>query len=205
MPCLGCPFLIVCPCLSLFVMFCHCLCFHLASGILLFSTFASYVLPNCAFPQLASCPEGTQAASLDIAKAYRNSPIAPIHKCYLPVMWKNSIYVQHVAIEGLVMVGGIQGSIADACIELLKSAGIHPVMKWVDDFIFFRSPQPSTFAEGFHTPSFAYDLSSILDFTAPLPALLHLCQVHLGYSQPNCLHISRKEEPSILKTSSLYA
>jgi len=59
-----------------------------------------------AFPQFTSCPAGTQAASLDIAKAYRNSPIAPTHKHYIPVMWKGSIYVQHVTIKGLVTAGG---------------------------------------------------------------------------------------------------
>ena len=52
-------------------------------------------------------------------------------------MWNDHIYVQHVAIEGLATARGIQGSIADACVALLKSAGIHPVVKWVDDFVFF--------------------------------------------------------------------
>ena len=70
--------------------------------------------------KLASCPEGTKAAMLDIAKAYRNSPIAPAHKPYLPIMRDAKIYEQHVAIEGLTTAGGIQGSVADACIKLLK-------------------------------------------------------------------------------------
>ena len=66
------------------------------------------------------CPLGTEAATLDIAKAYQNLPIALQHKHYLSVMWEGKIYVQHVAIEGLTTTGGIQGTIADACIALLK-------------------------------------------------------------------------------------
>ena len=49
-------------------------------------------------PQVSVCPDGTEVASLNIAKAYRNSPIIPGHKQYLGVMWRQSIYVQHVAI-----------------------------------------------------------------------------------------------------------
>jgi len=48
-----------------------------------------------------------EAVSLDIAKAYRNSPIPPNHKKYLCILWKGGIYVQHVAIEGLATAGGI--------------------------------------------------------------------------------------------------
>ena len=44
-------------------------------------------------------------------------------------MWNNHIFVQHVTVEGLATAGSIQGTIADACVELLKWAGIHPVVK----------------------------------------------------------------------------
>ena len=50
-----------------------------------------------------------QAASLDIERAYHISPIVPIHKPYLAVLWQEKIYVRHVAVEGLAMAGGIQG------------------------------------------------------------------------------------------------
>src|SRR6266481_9627667 len=115
------------------------------------------------------CSARIAAASLDIAKAYRNSLISPAHKCYLPVMWKDLIYVQHVAIEGLATAGGIQGMIADTCIALLKWKGIHPVVKWVDDFVFFQFPQSSsTLPNDCTAHSYSYDLNSILEFTAPL-------------------------------------
>ena len=56
--------------------------------------------------QVSSCPVGTQAALLDITKAYRNSPITPAHKKYLCVYWKDSVYIQHIAIEGLTTLEG---------------------------------------------------------------------------------------------------
>ncbi len=84
-------------------------------------------------------------------------------------MWKDLIYVQHVAIEGLATTGGIQGTIADACITLLKWKGIHPVVKWVDNFIFFHSPtSPQPALGNLLSTSFPYDLDSILGFMAPL-------------------------------------
>ena len=49
-------------------------------------------------------------------------------------------YVQHVAIEGLATVGGIQGKIADTTIDVLKFHEVEPVIKWVDDFIFIGVP-----------------------------------------------------------------
>ena len=82
-------------------------------------------------------------------------------------MWNTEIYVQHVAIEGLATARGIQGSMADACIELLKHEGIHPVMKWVDDFVFFRSPILIGGSTS-NPPSYTYNLQSIQSFTSPL-------------------------------------
>ena len=88
-------------------------------------------------------------------------------------MWEKKIYVQHVAIEGLATAGGIQGTIADACVALLKWRGIEPVLKWVDDFVLFRLPSPTTTTA--RSPAlntldlhFPYDLATILEFTAPL-------------------------------------
>jgi len=116
--------------------------------------------------KLASCPVGTEAASLEMAKAYCNSPICPAHKKYLCVYWRDGVYIQHVAIEGLATAGGIQGNVADATIALLKYHRMEPTIKWVDDFVFFHcptlSPPPSA------GPSFSFDLSTIYDITTPL-------------------------------------
>ena len=103
-----------------------------------------------------------EAASLDITKAYWNLPILPRHKKYLPILWLDPVFVQHVAIEGLVTTGGIQGTIADA-LGILDFHGIRPTIKWVDDFIFFRE---LTYLLG--CPQFHYNLSDILVLTKPL-------------------------------------
>ena len=112
-----------------------------------------------------------EATTLDIAKAYRNSPIVPAHKPYLPIMWDVKIYMQHIDIESLATAAGIQGSVADACIKLLKHEGIHPMIKWVDDFVFFQSPTTSMS----NPPTYTYNLHSI-------QALPHLSASHCTLS-----------------------
>ena len=114
-------------------------------------------------PQIATYPPRMEAASLDITKAYWNLPILPRHKKYLPILWRDPVFVQHVAIEGLVTTGGIQGTIADACLGILDFHGIRPTIKWVDDFIFFCE---LTYLLG--RPQFHYNLSDILVLTKPL-------------------------------------
>src|SRR5882724_7637846 len=84
-----------------------------------------------------------QAVTLDMIQVYRNSPIILAHKKYLAVSWQNDIYIQHNSIKGLSLAGGIQGTPADACIEILCTNKIAPVFKWVDDFVIFRSPAAS--------------------------------------------------------------
>src|SRR5882724_3394254 len=122
----------------------------------------TFVLPR----KLATCSPHTDTASLDIAKAYCNSPISPSHKKYLCMYWKNNVYVQHIAIEGLATAGGIQGTIANATVKLLKFHTIDPAIKWVDDFIFFwSSSEPVLYP---FPPVFHYDLSTIHSITEPL-------------------------------------
>src|SRR5882724_8809339 len=108
-----------------------------------------------------------EATSLDIAKAYRNSPISPKHKKSLCVLWKGGVYVQHVAIKGLATAGGIQGCIADVTLAILKFHGIEPAIKWVNDFVFFRVPFP-VIGPPPAKPVFKFDLSMILALTTLL-------------------------------------
>ena len=87
----------------------------------------------------------------------------PDHKKYLAI--GGHVYVQHVAIEGLATVGGIQGMITATCIRILAHHGIHPVVKWVDDFVFFC--EPSTSAQPLPYV-FPYDLADVFSVTKPL-------------------------------------
>src|SRR5882724_10150023 len=92
---------------------------------------------NCLMcSKVASSPEGTQAASLDIEHMYHNSPIIPHHKPYLAMSWNDSIYVRHVAVGGLATAGGIQGTLLD----ILQDHKIPHVFKWVYDVVIFRYP-----------------------------------------------------------------
>jgi len=63
------------------------------------------------------------------------------------------------------MAGGIQGNVADATGPLLKFHGVEPMIKWVDDFIFFRSPMVSGLGAS-SPPSFTFDLSTIKQIKA---------------------------------------
>jgi len=77
------------------------------------------------------------------------------------------MHVQHVTFEGLATAGGIQGSLSDATNALLKVHYIEPIVKWVDDFIFFRCPLASL--DPLHANfTFNFDLSKITCITEPL-------------------------------------
>ena len=116
---------------------------------------------------MSSCPTGMEATLLDIAKAYRNSPISPKHKKYLCILWKGGVYVQHIAIEGLATAGSIQGCVADVTLAILKFHKIEPAVKWVDDFVFFRVPLPAIGPLP-AKPVFKFNLFTILALTTPL-------------------------------------
>ena len=82
------------------------------------------------------------------------------------------VYVQHVAIKGLSTPGSIQGTVADATIAVLKAHDIRPMIKWVDDFIFFQCPVhlPPAINSPF---VFSFNLSSILNITEPFSIPWH--------------------------------
>jgi hypothetical protein len=85
-------------------------------------------------------------------------------------MWEGLIYVEHCAVFGLAPSGGIQGTVADALLDILAADGIAPTLKWVDDFVFFRFPVPGSPPD---QPSFSFDLQSILSISAPLSVPWH--------------------------------
>ena len=124
--------------------------------------------------RIASCPDGTQAASLDIVKAYHNSPISPAHKPYILLCGMVRSGLSTVLFFGLAPSGGIQGSVADALIDILKYHGIDVTMKWVDDLIFFHSPSntPGILCNG--SPSvYSFDLNTIVAITTSLSIPWH--------------------------------
>jgi hypothetical protein len=87
--------------------------------------------------QVAEAPPGMQATILDITKVYCCSPIAPCHKPYITLFWRDCVWLDHCAPFGLTTAGNIQGELADITMEILAAHGIPYVVKWVDNFDFY--------------------------------------------------------------------
>jgi len=89
-------------------------------------------------------PRGSQAAVRDIAEAYR---IIPLHESqWAGVVVRISNQPKQFALNtcnsfGGTTAGGLFGLFGDALADLLRARGIGPILKWVDDFIFFRIPR----------------------------------------------------------------
>jgi hypothetical protein len=84
-------------------------------------------------------PEGSQASICDVTEVYRTILI-------LPAQWPGLVIKLHEPDQfmintndnfGLTSAGGIHGSVADAGADLFHTTGIGPLLKWVDDHIFF--------------------------------------------------------------------
>lgn len=84
-------------------------------------------------------PLGSQGAVRDVAEAYR---ILPLH----PSQWPGTVVrldddqfaVDTCAAFGVGSHAGLFGSLADACTDIMRSHGIGPMAKWVDDTVFLR-------------------------------------------------------------------
>lgn len=93
---------------------------------------------------IRSLPPGTQAATRDIAEAYR---IIPLHENQWPgVVVRVSNDPELFALNtsnsfGCATAGGLFGLFGDALADLLRARGIGPILKWVDDFVFIRIPK----------------------------------------------------------------
>ena len=89
-------------------------------------------------------PKGSQAVTRDISKVYR---IIPLHENqWAGVVVRISNHPKEFALNtsnsfGGATAGGLFGLFGDALADLLRAKGIGPILKWVDDFIFFRIPQ----------------------------------------------------------------
>ena len=93
---------------------------------------------------IRNLPRGSQAATRDIAEAYR---IIPLHESQWPgVVVRISNSPNQFALNtsncfGGTTAGGLFGLFADALADILRANGIGPILKWVDDFVFFRIPK----------------------------------------------------------------
>lgn len=106
---------------------------------------------------VARAPPGSQAAVFDVDSAYRNIPVFPADQNFCCVQFLGSIYIDHCLDFGCTSSCGIFGRPADALVALFKHMSVPDILKWVDDFVFFRYPV------SLHDviPSYSYDESLI--------------------------------------------
>ncbi|TFY51482.1 hypothetical protein EVJ58_g10540, partial [Rhodofomes roseus] len=85
-------------------------------------------------------PPGSQAAVRDVAEAYRTVPLHPSQwpGTVIRLSKDDDFLVDTVAAFGAAPNGGVYGGIADAGADIMRSKGIGPISKWVDDHTFFR-------------------------------------------------------------------
>ena len=79
-------------------------------------------------------------------------------------MWQNKIFIEHCAVFSLATSSSIQGHITDATVAIFKYHGVDEVKKWVDDFVFFCTPNPPPIPPDPSQPTFSYciDLLTVM-------------------------------------------
>lgn len=147
---------------------------------------------------MANAPAGTEVAIFDLGSAFHNIPIAPKNCPYLAMSIPPFVHFDNVLNFGLRSSPRIFGNIANAMVKILLYHGIEALIKWVDDFIFFCYPLPSSTSSEFH---FSYDESTIFHCPPTWVALgpqqihaflffLSLHQISLGHQSQNGLTTS---------------
>lgn len=85
-------------------------------------------------------PPGSQGAVRDVAEAYRTIPLDPSQwpGAVLRYSDGDEFIIDSNAAFGVASNGGVYGHVADAGADIMRSAGIGPIAKWVDDHTFLR-------------------------------------------------------------------
>ena len=89
---------------------------------------------------VADAPPGTQASIFDVDAAFRNIPTHPSARPFLAVSLNGKIHLDNCLNFGASPCPGIWGRVADAMVRIFEKEGLDPLIKWVDDFAFFRYP-----------------------------------------------------------------
>jgi hypothetical protein len=92
--------------------------------------------------QAATCPIGTQSATVDVIGAYRTAPILPAQRQWLVCQHRNQFWCNTVGVFGVSSMSGVHGEIADAVVDIWKKRGLPFAIKWVDDGSNSREPTP---------------------------------------------------------------
>jgi hypothetical protein len=100
------------------------------------------------FSTMALCitrlPPGSQAATRDEAEAYRTMPLHSSQWNGTVVRIGDDAFNLDTCLSfGLGPSAGVYGACADAANDIMRAEGIGPIIKWVDDRVFFRVPRAS--------------------------------------------------------------
>ncbi|RDB24632.1 hypothetical protein Hypma_008188 [Hypsizygus marmoreus] len=107
---------------------------------------------------VADAPPGTEACVFDVDTAFHNIPTRPTDRPATALLIDGLVRFDGRLNFGISPAPGIFGLVADAIVFIYLNKGIDALIKWVDDFIFFR------YRRGFKSdgsPVFAYDESLI--------------------------------------------
>ncbi|OBZ73565.1 hypothetical protein A0H81_06526 [Grifola frondosa] len=89
---------------------------------------------------LARLPPGSQAAVRDVAEAYRNIPLASSQwpGTVVRVDEDDKFVIDTSTSFGCKPNAGVYGNVDDAACDIIRSVGMGPISKWVDDHVFIR-------------------------------------------------------------------
>jgi hypothetical protein len=88
---------------------------------------------------IARLPPGSEAATRDVAEAYRTIPLHPSQWPAAVIRAPDDLYYINKCLSfGAAPSAGAYGHVADTAAEIFRSEGIGPLDKWVDDHVFFR-------------------------------------------------------------------
>ncbi|KAE8239611.1 hypothetical protein A4X13_0g8119 [Tilletia indica] len=90
--------------------------------------------------QIIRLPPTAQAAARDVRSAYRAILLHPSQWPAAVVQWDGKFYVDKALAFGMSSSAGAWGVVGDALADVLRAEGIGPILKWVDDYLFFRVP-----------------------------------------------------------------
>ncbi len=93
---------------------------------------------------IAQLPPGAQAATRDESEAYRSIPLhlSQWSSTVLRVS-EDAFNIDTCLAFGLGPSAGVYGACADAANDIMRAEGIGPIIKWVDDRVFFHIPKAS--------------------------------------------------------------
>jgi len=88
---------------------------------------------------IACLPPGSQVAAKDEAKAYRTIPLHPFQWNGTIIRVDDDAFNLDTSLAfRLAPSAGVYGACAEAANDILRAEGIGPIIKWVDDWVFFH-------------------------------------------------------------------